>query len=446
MRVLLVNTNRYRFMSPWPGGLAFLAQGLAGRGHEVEICDLMFARRPKRELTAAMARLDPGLVGFTIRNLDNQSMADPRSPLPEIRDLVSLARERGLPTVLGGTAFGTLPAPMLDFMQADHGIAGQGEEGLPRLVESLEAGTLDSEIPGLVWRDDEQQIRTNAPSFRGYTGLSARWDLMQIKGYRNSMMPASVLVKTGCSYRCSYCDAQATFGDCFNFRDPAEIIEELRAIRRHHRIASFFLVDPCFNAPLDRAKLLLEAMVQARLGVMIIAIFMPAPGTYDDEFFDLYRRAGGRFGMLGSESFSEAMLDSYDKPFGVSDIIDFGQMARRHGVKFGVDLLFGGPGETEQTVQESINNFARVPYSFAECALGIRLLPAAPMFATALEHGQVSPADDLLMPKFYVAEGLDLERTDLLLKRGTRKYARRAAGMLPIGLRSVAARYLNFTL
>ena len=442
MRVLLVNTNTYRSMSPMPLGLAFIAAALKKRGHSVAVTDLMFAPDPKARLRRELAGLRPDVAGFSIRNLDNQNMGDPVSLLPQIKQLVGLAKEAGVPAVLGGTAFTTLPEAMLSFMDADYGIAGQGEVGLPRLVESIASGSVDEDIPGLVWRKDGA-IRCNPPCITGYRNVSGDWDLLSIKGYRNSMMPAAVLVKTGCPYECSYCDVYRTFGKRFYIREPEEIVDDIRRMRRTFRIASFFLVDPCLNAPLSQAKEILQAIVRAQLGVNIQAMLDPVHGEYDDELLSLYRRAGGAFAVLGAESCSDTMLRSYKKPFDMQDVMALAAMAHRHGIRFVVDLMFGGPGETEATLKDGLLALEKIPFSFSQWALGVRILPGTALFETAKSEGVVSDVAQLFSPAFYLSAQLDRARAAAMIHKAMRRYSYRHIRMLPIGLRGLLARYLN---
>jgi radical SAM superfamily enzyme YgiQ (UPF0313 family) len=357
MRILLVNTNTNRHLSPPPLGLAFLSSALKKHGHYVRIADLMFAEEPGLALRAALGEVDPDLVGFSIRNLDTQTMLDPRCPLPQIRELVSIARARGIPAVLGGTAFTTMPHEMLEYMRADYGIAGDGEQGLVLLAEALERGAACTEAPGLVWRADGE-VKSNPPVIAGHAnGARPDWGMFDWSRYRRMYCPPApgVLVKTGCPYHCSYCDGHTSMGRQFVLRDPLAVIDDLRALRRQHEVSSVFLVDHCFNSPLDHAKDLLSALIRAELDISFTASIGPVAGCYDEELFRLFRRAGGIFAVLDTDSLSPTMLSRYQKPFMLDDLIRCAGIARRHDLHFGVELLFGGPGETNETVRETIH-------------------------------------------------------------------------------------------
>ena len=446
MRVLLVNTNRNRFLAPPPIGLAYLAGALRGGKHNFRVLDLMFSRNPERELRRMLDEYNPAVAGFSIRNLDNQSMLHTHSPLPEIQKFVSMAQDRKTITVLGGTAFTTLPVQMISYMNADYGIAGQGEDSLTELLESLEWGSVNTCIPGLVWRDGAA-IRTNPPRIKGYESACVPdWDAIDIRRYRQSIWPVSVVVKSGCSYRCSYCDAHATFGRTVHSRSADAVLEEIRKVITDYGIRVFYLSDPCFNASPEKAKEILDAIVESGLRISFSTTLMPIPGSYDAEYFTLYRRAGGTFAILGVETFSERMLKNYHKPFSISDVYECAMLAHRKGITFGLELLVGGPGENEATVRESMAFLPRIKAALLLYSIGIRILPDTEIYHRAVVEGIVSGKDELLFPKFYVSRDLDVMWAARFIRGTLRHYWYRSMGMIPCAMRNALARYCHIIL
>lgn len=250
------------------------------------------------------------------------------------------------------------------------------------------------------------------------------------------------MVKSGCIFRCSYCDNHATAGREFRFRKTAEILADLRTLaRRGQRVV--FLSDPCFNYPLDRAKTLLQAMIDARLRIRFCTTVKPIPGHFDPEFFSLYRRAGGIFAMLGCESFSPAMLAGYQVPFGLADIERWGSMAGEAGLPFAVELLFGGPGETYDTVNESLAFLPRLPFALFLYGIGIRILPGTAVAATAIAEGLVTTEADLFQPVFYVSKSIDVQRTRKLAAQAKSRYGYRQLRLLPMVAKNLAKKFLG---
>jgi hypothetical protein len=76
MKVLLVYTNQNRYLTPPPVGLTYLIPPLKEQGHTVRLLDMMFRENALAEMEKVMDDFKPDLVGFSIRNLDNQYMLD----------------------------------------------------------------------------------------------------------------------------------------------------------------------------------------------------------------------------------------------------------------------------------------------------------------------------------------------------------------------------------
>lgn len=94
MKLLLVYTNRNRFLAPPPIGLTYLIPSLIEHGHQVQVVDLMFVKNPRHELEKAIDTFQPNVTGFSIRNLDNQSMLGLKNPLSEIKEYVDIAKDK----------------------------------------------------------------------------------------------------------------------------------------------------------------------------------------------------------------------------------------------------------------------------------------------------------------------------------------------------------------
>lgn len=439
MRVLLVYTNRYRPMAPPPLGLAYIVEPLRRDGHEVEVLDLMFSRDPEAVLHRAIDEFRPDIAGFSIRNIDNQDMRHTEYFLEDAKRFVDVARERGVTTVLGGTAFTTFPAEMLEYMGADYGIAGQGEKSLPLLLRSLGTGALDKEIPGLTWHEDGS-IKVNPPDLGGYCGSRARWEALRLGGYRKSFFAGAVVTKTGCPHRCAYCNVAMAFGGQFRCRKAEDVVEEIKSLKEAHGANVITLTDACFNMPIGYAKDVLRAIAKANLKVYLNTTIVPVGGEFDDELLELYKKAGGIILSLGSEAFSEKMLKSYRKPFTIDDVLACASLCDRHQMPFMVQALFGGPGEDASTVKEAMETLRDVHYARFTYTIGVRLLPETALFEAAKGEGLVKEPSELFMPRFYVSRDLDVQWADRYIKKRLLRYSYRSLKMLPFMARCALAR------
>ena len=71
-------------------------------------------------------------------------------------------------------------------------------------------------------------------------------------------------------------------------------------------------------------------------------------------------------------------------------------------------LLLGGPGEDKDTVTESLAFADSLPIDSMRITVGIRIYPYTPLAQQAVKDGMITADDDLLFPKFYIADDLKI--------------------------------------
>ena len=77
-------------------------------------------------------------------------------------------------------------------------------------------------------------------------------------------------------------------------------------------------------------------------------------------------------------------------------------------------LLIGAPGETPQTIRESLDFAERLALDMFKVTVGVRIYPGSPLEEIARREGVVADDDDLLQPRFYAAPGtVDAARHEL---------------------------------
>jgi len=418
MKVLIVYTNTDRMFAPAPLGASLVASRLRGDGHDVEFLDLMFVKSPAATAARAARDFQPDLVGYSIRNRDNQMSAGFFDQLPVVRSIVSAVRAvRHVPVLLGGTAFTTFPHQWLDALGADYGIAGDDLTSISRFVGSLAAGSPDLAVPGLVHRTDAG-VESNPFTIRGYSDVVFdNWDLLDLRSYRRSLSTlwdAGLVVRTGCPFRCTFCDYFQTFGRRWVLRAPNQVAQEARVLQRGGARSVIF-ADAGFNRPLDHAKQVLEAFIRADVRLNLTMIF--EPGEVDREFTQLFRRAGGRVAVIYASSLSDTVLSRMRKPFCVDDVIEGARLLKEAGVASSLFLTFGAPGETPDTVEETLRVAARVSAVRTLVDHGFRIQPGTELQEIAMGEGVISANDDCFTATFYHSPATPPEMLRARLKR-----------------------------
>lgn len=130
------------------------------------------------------------------------------------------------------------------------------------------------------------------------------------------------------------------------------------------------------------------------------------PVKIDEELIRLMAKAGCAEVSLGFESGHELLLHEMNKRFKPEDVRHTSELLGKYGVRRMGFLLLGGPGETKETAQESLAFADSLNLEAMKVSVGIRIYPYTALADAALKEGVIGPGDDLLMPRFYVAEGL----------------------------------------
>ena len=142
MRVLLISGNREDVdIRVPPLGLACIAASTERSGHEVRLLDFLVEKDPRAAVAQAVQSFNPEAIGVSVRNIDDQRMHNTKFLLDQVREAVAWCQEESAaPIILGGAGFSILPQAVLNYVDAEMGIQGEGEAIFPELLQRIHAG------------------------------------------------------------------------------------------------------------------------------------------------------------------------------------------------------------------------------------------------------------------------------------------------------------------
>jgi radical SAM superfamily enzyme YgiQ (UPF0313 family) len=408
MRVLLVSANRERSPYPvFPLGLAYLAGPLIAAGHQLSALDLCFAADAEAAVSDAVAEFRADALVISIRNIDNVTFPLSRSYLDGIRRIVELCRGR-VPVIVGGSGFSLMPVEVLALLDADYGVVGEGEELLPLLLERIAAGASHEGLPGAMGRGDTRFI---PPRLVERIGTPDR-SLFAVERYHREGGMANVQTKRGCPFTCCYCTYPLLEGNRTRVRPIPDIISELRELVHRYGVNYVYFVDDIFNYPPDFAERLCRAIAHERLAINWSAFINP--DFISPSLMQSMAGAGCDAVEFGTDSGSPAMLKSLGKSFTVEAVRSSSSLCREFGMDFAHYLLFGGPGETRETVLESFALMDEVSPTAVIAMTGIRVFPGTAIHRRAMEEGIIVPGSSLLEPLFYISPSIRDSLCDII--------------------------------
>ncbi len=417
----MISANRERDPSPvFPLGLAYLAGPVEQAGHTSRLLDLCFAEDVPAAVRGALDEMAAEVVLVSIRNLDNVTWPARRSYVDGVREVVALCRERAV-VVLGGSGFSLEPVALLEVTGAHCGVVGEGEEVVPRLLERIEAGAPLHGLPGVVVAGHGTPASPRVPASVGTPSRT----LFDVSRYLTEGGAANVQTKRGCPFGCVYCTYPVLEGSGVRTRPAADVVRELRALVDEHAVDYVEFCDDIFNFPEAAARELCEAMIAEDLHLSWSAFVNP--GHLDAQLLDLMVRAGCDAVELGTDSGSPAILRSLGKSFTVDEVRAASRLCREAGLATAHYLLFGGPGENDGTIDESVDLMDELEPEAVIVMVGIRVYAGTELHGIAIREGVVAEDQCLLAPVFYPAEA-ELRR---IAERVAEAAARRRSWIVP---------------
>ena len=411
MRVLLIATNRNSRLNsrmnaqPLPIGLAYVAGHLDPARHQVRVLDLMFADDYLAEVGNVVDEFKPEAVGISLRNLSNHSYLDTQWALPITKDVIDTVRARSnAPIICGGPAFSILPKECFEFLRPDLGVAGDAGETFAEVCNRIEAGEpAVYDLPGLVYANDGGVTLNEGLCVSAFASRPRLEDLEMDK-YRNAGFGIGVLTKLGSfSYPTPSSTASMTEANYRVIRPVDEVVAEVKELWERYQLRKVFFVDNGFNFPLDHAKSLCSALIEADLGVRWNTCL--ASFNCDAELIRLMKDAGCALVLMGNRggdphdgtgSLEEQMEAQLEVP----------RLCEEGGLHYTVARTFGEPGETRETVERKLDFLRRVNPALANLRIGVSVMPGTDVAALALEEGLISDESQLIEPTFYIAEGV----------------------------------------
>ncbi len=390
-------------MIPLPLGLNCVAVAARNAGHQVELLDLMAYADHNTAISEAINRLKPGAIGISVRNVDNQVMAETRFMLDPVRDIISFCRLfSDVPIIVGGAGFSIFPVHALLYMGADMGICGEGEVAFQLLLDTLAKGGDLSSVAGLCLPGQpvQQGCAERAELSRLPLPDPKLWHFPE-SAKQDLWIPFQT--RRGCAMKCSYCSTPGLEGTSIRKHRVETVIEGL-ASHVACGFNRFYFVDNTFNFPPDYAKALCRGIIDAGLKIHWRCILYPA--FVDRALAQLMAESGCVEVSLGFESGNEWILHMLNKKFTSQQVRETSAILEEFGIRRMGFLLLGGPGETKTSVMESLEFADSLKLDMLKLTMGIRIYPGTELERIAREEGVISAEENLLHPHFYLAQGL----------------------------------------
>lgn len=391
MKILLISPNTHTTPYPvYPIGLDYVA-GALDKKHQVTIADLNIVE--KDALQQLIIEFSPDIIGLSLRNVDNTEIGNPLFFIEKQKELLSWLRSLSQAVIVcGGAGFTILAREIFDKLQPDYGIVGEGER-FAQLVDALENDLPVDNIPGLITATHSE----DPVPWKGQQSRSlATNDHTQFYVDHGGML--NLQSKRGCSFQCIYCPYPHIEGSKHR-RVDAKIVAETALNLQKQGAKYFFITDSAFNSDISHSLQVAEAFRE--LGVTIPWGGFFAPIKLPTDYFTTLKACGLSHIEFGTESLSDVMLKNYQKPFRVKDVFAAHKQAVEADIHVAHYFLLGGPGESGQTLAETLDKVEELQKTVHFFFTGMRIYPHTKHFEIAIKEGKIREETNLLEPLYY---------------------------------------------
>ncbi|NDV26736.1 lipid biosynthesis B12-binding/radical SAM protein [Desulfovibrio sp. JC010] len=408
-KIFLISANTNVEPYPvYPIGMSVIAGALEDAGHEVIQYDMLASGNSLEHLRSSLTGAAPHYAGISIRNVDNVDSFTSHSNkyIHKAKLIVDVLKEAGIPVIAGGAGFSLLPEEILEFTGADYGIVGEGERKMVELIGRLEAGRAAEQIYGR-----EQGIPGNEIPV-------PRWEPQLLRYYIAQSGVINVQTKRGCEHCCAYCTYPYLEGRKMRVRPVSEVADELEMLR-NYGADNIFFTDSVLNDRAGHYLLLAEEIVRREIEISWCGFFQPGP--IEDDELALLKRSGLQAMEVGTDATSDTTLKGLHKSFNFGEVIEFNEKCVTQRIPCAHFVIFGGPGETMDTVREGIKNMNSLQSCVVFPFSGIRLHEGTPLFTRAVKEGLIRAGQSLLEPFYYFSPRLDKDEMNAALMQGFKK-------------------------
>ena len=420
--------------------------------YKVEVIDAIGARMSWPEFEKLLAEKRPKyyLTQVTAPTLTNDMYG------------VFLAKAKGAKTI----AFGTHVTPntvntLTDFPALDFVLRGEPELSLRELVDVLDGKTERNEmmetlmqktdpsrtpisaemaargdfssIKGLAWRCAGQiKLNPDRPFIPDLNELPLPMHhMLPLDTYRMPLIkgPYSFVVPSrGCPAGCKYCIKHVSYNYSVRVRSAENIMAELWSLKKLG-INNVMLYADLFTVSREQVISICKAMIEEKIDMKWMC--NSRVDYVDEEMLTFMGQAGCHMISWGIESGSEEVLKRARKGASPAKARQALQWARNAGIKNFGYFIIGLPGETLETIQQTISFSKSLPLDFALFHIAAPY-PGTPFFYEVVENGWFRPDtnwEEIDMDRSTVLDYgyLSAEDLEYWQKRATREWTLRPA-------------------
>ncbi len=226
----------------------------------------------------------------------------------------------------------------------------------------------------------------------------------------------------GCPRKCTFCMAKPYYGESLRYRSPKNVVDEMEYVMNNYKVNDFLMWTEGFTMnngyAIDICKEILKR------GLKVKWACNSRVDTINDGLLSYMKKSGCWMIGYGVESGNQKILDHVKKGITVEQIRNAANLTKRYGIEATAHCMVGFPGETKETVKQTVELVKELDFDFAQfyCAVP---MPWTELYKEAKEKGHIVSKDwELYEQNFSVMKTGYLEPKEVmkLRKRAYRSF------------------------
>lgn len=256
-----------------------------------------------------------------------------------------------MPVCIGGSHVSTVKEEALEGFPFDFGVYGEGEHTFTELISHLKDNTEIESIAGLIYKNKKGVIIRNKPReiIQNIDTIPfPAYELFKMNRYPQHRLTTS----RGCPFNCVFCNSHSLWTNKWRKRSPQNIIDEIKLLTSDYQSKSIVFNDDSFNIDAKRVIGLCNQIIDQKLNILWSTSIRVDLIT--DEIAQLMKKSGCYNVSIGIESANNEVLKRMNKNNTKEKIYHGIQILRNAGIDVMGQFMIGNPGDTLETVKESI--------------------------------------------------------------------------------------------
>lgn len=391
-KVLLINPPELMqrgFFCP-PICLLYLAGTLRDKGVDVQLIDGCI--EGWSGVHEKIRTYFPDIVGITSHTPGRKKALAVARMVKEINNKATV--------VMGGVHATIMYQQLLEhYDEVDIAVRGEGEIALLEISQGIDLDKID----GIVYRDGTRVIKNSDRQYVEDLDMLPfpAWDMIADTLWKYpSIVPQGicnhngidlsygpripVIYSRGCKGHCDFCSSWWIWKK-WRYRSAKNMVDEIEWLYESFKIRHFYFADDTLTMDKQATIDLCDEIVKRRLHIAIYAA--SRTDCVDLEILEKLKQAGCYQISYGIETASSKLLSRMKKEIDFQTSETAIALTKRAGLRAGILLIVGNVGETEETIDETIEFLQRTDSDLIGAVGGLWIFPGTGIYRYAKKLG-----------------------------------------------------------